>query len=309
MILVTGGLGFLGSHTVRAFLDLGERVVVTQRTARRPTILAGEIGGRVLVEQVDITDRAAFLDIGNRHEITGIVHLAAAGLGVTEPIENLRDNTTGLLNVLEATRVWRVPRIGVASTIGVYAGVAETAWREDAPLPMLAPHPIPTFKKAAELFATLAGERHGFEAVNLRIGAIWGPGGSADSPFFAIPRLVNAAVRGEDPDFASPRPAANAEDGGDQCYAKDLGRGIALLQLAERLNHHTYNVSSGRLARNSEVVAAIKAVLPDARIELPPGRNTQDHYLDTTRINADTGYTPEFDIGRAVADYIDWLRA
>ena len=74
MILVTGGLGMIGAHTAQALLDLGEEVVVTShRTTEVPSFLEG----RVTVEQLDITDRDAFLDLGHRHDITGTVHLAA----------------------------------------------------------------------------------------------------------------------------------------------------------------------------------------------------------------------------------------
>ena len=135
-----------------------------------------------------------------------------------------------------------VRRFSVASTIGLYAGVDEVPWREDAPLPVVAGHQIPVFKKTAELFATLTGDSAGFDAVTLRIGTIWGPLGLPDSPFFALPRLLSAAVWGEDPDLTPPRPPAYAEDGGDLCYVKDCGRAIALLMLAERLNHGTYSV-------------------------------------------------------------------
>jgi hypothetical protein len=53
-------------------------------------------------------------------------------------------------------------------------GVDEVPWREDAPLPVVAGHQIPVFKKSAELFATLTGDSAGFDAVSLRIGTIWG---------------------------------------------------------------------------------------------------------------------------------------
>jgi UDP-glucose 4-epimerase len=207
--------------------------------------------------------------------------------------------------------VWGVRRFSVASTIGVYAGVDEVPWREDAPLPVVAGHQIPVFKKTAELFAMLTGDSAGFDAVSLRIGTIWGPLGLPDSPFFALPRLLSAAVWGEDPDLTPPRPPAYPEDGGDLCYVKDCGRAIALLMLAERLNHGTYNVSTGRLVRNSEVVAAINAVVPGANITLPEGRNPDrapDNYIDTTRLRADTGFRPQYDVERAVPDYVDWLR-
>jgi UDP-glucose 4-epimerase len=312
MILVTGGLGSIGSHTARALLDLGEAVVLTShRSTELPEYLAGEPDGRVVVEPLDTTDQAAFLGIGKRHEITGIVHLAAGPYDLPDPVEYLRAETLGLLNALGAATVWGVRRFSVASTIGAYAGVDEVPWREDAPLPVLAPHQIHVLKKTAELFAALTADSAGFEAVSLRIGTIWGPLGLPDSPFFALPRLLSAAVWGEDPDLTPPRPPAYAEDAGDLCYVKDCGRAIALLMVAERLNHRIYNVSTGRLVRYSEVVAAINAAVPGANVTLPEGRNPErppDNYLDTTRLQADTGFRPQYDVERAVPDYVDWLR-
>jgi UDP-glucose 4-epimerase len=312
MILITGGLGSIGSHTARALLDLGESVVLTaHRSTERPEYLADEPAGRVVVEPLDTTDEATFLDIGKRHEITGIVHLAAGRYDLPDPVEYLRAESLGLLNALNAATLWGVRRFSVASTIGVYAGVDEVPWREDASLPVVAGHQIHVFKKTAELFAALTGDSAGLDAVSLRIGTIWGPLGLPDSPFFALPRLLSAAVRGEDPDLTPPRPPAYAEDATDLCYVKDCGRAIALVMLAERLNHGIYNVSSGRLVPYREVVNAINAVVPGANITLPEGRNPNrppDNYLDTTRLRADTGFRPEYDVERATRDYADWLR-
>jgi UDP-glucose 4-epimerase len=313
MILITGGLGSIGSHTARALLDLGESVVLTaHRSTRLPAHLADEPGGRVVVEPLDTADEAAFLDIGKRHEITGIVHLAAAPHDLPDPVEYLRADTLGLLNALEAATAWGVRRFSVASTIGVYIGVDDVPLREDLPLPVVAAHQIPVFKKTAELFAALTGDSAGFDAVSLRIGTIWGPLGLPDNPFTPLPRLLSAAVRGEDPDLTPPRPPAYAEDATDLCYVKDCGRAIALLMLADRLEHRVYNVSSGRLVRYSEVVDAINAAVPGADITLPEGRGPDRppaNYLDTTRLRADTGFRPEYDVERAVPDYVDWLRA
>lgn len=310
MILITGGLGSIGSHTARALLDQGESVVLTaHRSTRLPEFLDGEPAGRVVVEPLDTTDRAAFLAIGERHEISGIVHLAAAPHDSPDPVDYLRADTRGLLNALEAASEWRVRRFAVASTIGVYAGVDEVPWREQVPLPVIAGHQIPVMKKTAELFSTLAAQSAGFDAVCLRIGTIWGPLGLPDSPFFALPRLLSAAVGGEDPDLTPPRPAAFAGDASDLCYVKDCGRAIALLMLAARLNHSIYNVSSGRLVHYSEVVAAINTLIPGADLTLPEGRNPErpHNHLDIGRLQADTGFQPEFDVQRSVADYAQWL--
>jgi UDP-glucose 4-epimerase len=311
MILVTGGLGSIGSHTARALLDMGESVVLSaHRSTRLPEYLADEPGDRVVVEPLDTTDEAAFLDIGKRHQITGIVHLAAARYDLPDPVEYLRADTLGLLNALKAATVWGVRRFSVASSIGVYMGVDEVPLREDAPLPVVAAHQIPVFKKTAELFAALAGDSAGFNTVSLRIGTIWGPLGVPDNPFTPLPRLLSAAVRGEDPDLTPPRPPAYADDATDLCYVRDCGRAIALLMLAERLNHRVYNLSGGRLVRYSEVVDAINAAVPGANITLPEGRNPDRpiaNYLDITRLREDTGFRPEYDVEHAVPDYVDWL--
>lgn len=312
MILITGGLGSIGSHAARALLDLGETVVLTaHRSAQLPEFLVDEPADQVLVERLDTTDAEAFLEIGRRHEITGIVHLAAAQFDLPDPIAYFRAETTALLNALQAGREWKVRRFAVASSIGVYIGVEQAPWREDAPLPVLAPHQIHAFKKTAELLTTLVGDNAGFEVVNLRIGTIWGPLGLSDNPFFALPRLLSAAVRGEEADLSPPRPAACADDATDLCYVKDCGRAIALLMVADRLNHSTYNISSGQLVRYAEVVDAINAAIPDANLVLPAGRSPDrglDNCLDITRLRNDTGFEPIFHVENAVPDYIDWLR-
>ena len=207
MLLITGGLGSIGSHTARALLDLGESVVLTaHRSTRLPEFLGDEAGGRVVVEPLDTTDEAAFLDLGKRHEITGIVHLAAARYDLPDPVAYLRADTLGLLNALEAATVWGVRRFSVASSIAVYLGVDEVALREDAPLPAVAAHQIPVFKKTAELFATLAGDSAGFDVVNLRIGTVWGPLGRARQPVHSA-ALACSARRSGAKTRISPRPA------------------------------------------------------------------------------------------------------
>jgi UDP-glucose 4-epimerase len=190
-------------------------VLTAHRSTELPEFLAGEPAGRVVVEPLDTADEASFVEIGKRHEITGIVHLAAA------------------------------------------------------------PHDLP------------------------------------DNPFFALPRLLSAAVWGEDPDRTPPRPFAYAEDRTDLCWVKDYGRAIALLMVAERLNHSIYDVSSGRLVPYGEVVDAINAAVEGASITLPEGRNPDrppDTYLDISRLREDTGFRAEYDVERAVPDYVDWLR-
>jgi UDP-glucose 4-epimerase len=316
MILITGGLGFIGSHTARALVNLGEPCVLVQR--REPVLpdnLADEAGGRVFTERADITDLAALLDIGTRHKITGIIHMAGSvpwPPGADQPVPGARKAIGSLLNVLQAAQDWQVPRVGVASTIGVYGGAtAQSPLREDTPLPMTSGHVIPAFKKIGELLGDYLSDVTGIEIISYRISP-WGPGGNPASPFSAAPQLVHAASHGTMPDFSALRSPPYAGDGFDMCYVKDCGRAIALLQLTPQLSYRTYNIASGSVLTNGEIAAAVKRLVPDARIELPEGQNPaspgQAVYLDISRLREETGYQPAYDTDGAVADYITWLR-
>ncbi|GAB7036900.1 MULTISPECIES: NAD-dependent epimerase/dehydratase family protein [Catenuloplanes] len=309
-VLVTGGLGFIGSHTVQALLDLGEECVLVQRRTAAPAFN----GGTVTVEQADIRDLASLRAVGERHRITGIVHLAGSmpwPPSADEPVEDARRALGGLFNIMQVAQEWGVRRVGVASTIGVYvsSGLTEGALTEDMLLSLGAAHPIPTFKKIGELLGGYLGAATGVEVVNYRISGTWGPRGHSD-PFFAAPALVHAAARGVAPDFSGLMAAPHAEDALDLCYVKDTGRAIALLQLADELRHATYNVASGRATSNAEVIAAIRDAVPDAAVDLPSAAVAAPRaWLDITRLRDDTGFTPEYDTTRAAADYIAWLRA
>ncbi len=295
--LVTGGSGSIGAHTALALADLGEEVVVTRNRRAPPSFLEGRVG----VEQADLADPEALRAVGDKHAFDGIVHLAAVALEEPDPIAFMRRNTAMLLGVLEAARAWGVRRFAVASSIGVYIGTPGPRWHEDLALaPATAPNSILAFKKSAEAIVPQVLQGTGVEPVLLRIGTIWGPLGLDDSPFFPIPRLITATVRGEDPD-----PRGFADDGGDRCYVKDCGRAIALLMRAETLRHDTYNVSSGRPVANHEFATAVGAELRPGR---SPGAPAEDPYLDITRLVRDTGFEPAFDVRAGVADYVAWLR-
>jgi nucleoside-diphosphate-sugar epimerase len=300
MILITGGLGMIGAHTARELVDLGHDVVVT---AHRRTEVPSFLAGRVNVEPLDVTDRDAFLALGERHDISDIVHLAGSIPG-QDPVRYFRTDTTGLLNALDAARTWGVRRFAVASSLGVYVGRSELPWQEDLALPAAElPHLIVAFKKAVEPLTTHGLKGSGVQPVVLRIGTIWGPLVDPESPFFHIPPCISAVLRGE-----RPRPL-HADDGGDCCYAPDAGRAIALLTTAQTLHHDTYNVSSGRAFTNREFADALQAVTPGPRLDLLPGRQAgpgTDPYLDITRLTNDTGFEPAFEVAAAVADYVAW---
>lgn len=271
----------------------------------------------MFIEQLDLVDRDALLELGERHGIDGIVHLAAAAFDRARPLDYVKLSSETLFNVLEAALQWTVGRVCLASTIGVYAGAFDrpSPLSEDLPIPLAASAPlsIPTVKRSAELLASFVGAHADFEVINMRFSAIWGPLGRKQSPFFIAPALIHAAVSRSAPELFARQQNGYSADGVDICYVKDCARAIALLQTSDTLTRVTYNVASGRATSNAELLAAIAGCVPDANLTLRGGRDPDgpghDTYLDIGRLQHDTGYHPRYTTDRAVADYITWLRA
>ncbi|ABS04068.1 NAD-dependent epimerase/dehydratase family protein [Kineococcus radiotolerans] len=310
MILVTGGAGFIGSHTVRALTEAGQECVLLQR--RTPQIPAHLADLPIHVVQADVADLDALLAVGRQYPITGIVHLAVAvpwSVSDTGPIEATGAALEAFLNIIRAARAWSVRRVVTASTIGVYGFASEGALTEDMPIPFGHFHAIPTFKKITELLAGHLAEVTDVGIVNARISGTWGPGGHLPDPFFAAPSLAHAAAQRSEPDLSGLITPPHAEDALDLLYVKDTGRALALLQLAEKLHHSTYNVASGRATSNADVATAITSIEPDFHLDIPSGGDHPVSWLDITRLREDTGFHPRYDTAAAAADYITWLRA
>ncbi len=311
MILITGGLGFIGLHTARRFLDAGEQVVLTQYQVRRePDFIKGEIGKRAFIEKLDVMSGQEVIDVVRRHKVTGIVHLAVPGLGALSAAEDYRVNIIGFLNILEAARLFEVRRVSFASSIAAYASLPEGPFREDALVPIHSGNPTETFKKALEILGLHYASRTGLEVVGLRIGNPFGP--LYHSLAAATSRICHAAARGVPADFQGARGGApHEEDETGALYVKDCATAIQLLQTADKLSHRIYNISGERPITYREFVEAVKKAVPDAQVSLQPGHGPRyrlNAYMDISRIKEAVGYQPQYDVDRGVSEYIEWLR-
>lgn len=308
MILITGGMGFIGLHTAKQFLDNGHSVVLTQyRSRREPEFLKDHIGKNLHIAHCDVRDRDAVLGVVKQYGVTDIAHLVAPPLFTLPPDEDFDTAVLGVLNMLQLSREAGVKRLTLASSGGVYGGIPAGPFREDMPLPMDVKSPTETFKKVWEILGTHYADRTGFDVVNMRIGSIWGPlfwhGG-----IFPVVRLCYAAVRG---DGLGEGPELFEDDESAPCYVTDCAAGIMAVQTADSLKHRTYNVSTDVAVTNRRIIQAIQKVVPEFEISLSPGtgpRNRPSPNFDTTRLREDTGFVAKYDIDAAVAEYIAWLR-
>lgn len=308
-ILITGGTGFIGLHTARAFLDAGHDVVSTQfRVRRDPPFITNELGNRLQREVVDITSPYGVADLLRKHKIDGIVHLAVPGVGASalSPSEDYRTNMLSLLNVFDAALSFGVKRVLVASSVVVYEGAGAGPYAESVPLPIGSTNATTAFKKAWEILGTHFADRSKLDVVFARISYIYGP--LYHSMYNILARLVHSAVRGGD--LVKPNEAF-AGDCFDYCYVKDCAAALLRLQTTAVLKERVYNVGAGRATSVAEIVDAVRQIKPGLTVALKDGTRDAEHgpnnYLSLETTTRDSGYRPQYDIRSAIRDYAEWL--
>lgn len=310
MLLIIGGMGFIGMHTVRHVLDAGEDVVIGVHSSRRePDLFKDEIGKRVQIATVDVTNPLTIVEAVTKYDVNRIAHMVAPRLGSLSPGDEYRTNMGGLINVLETARILGVERVLVASSQSVYLGLKEGPFPETAALPVVTNNATEAYKKSFETLGSLYASQTGTSVVFMRIGSIYGP--LYYSGFNLPSRMTRAAVTGSPPDYGRGG-VPFAEDRTDWTYVKDVSKGVQLLCAADSLNHTIYNIGSGTGTANQEVAEAISAAVPGVNFELQPGRGPAyrvDPFMDISRIREELGYEPQYTIGPAIAEYVEWMRA
>ncbi|NPD30909.1 UDP-glucose 4-epimerase GalE [Eggerthellaceae bacterium zg-1084] len=142
-ILVTGGAGFIGSHTCVELLTEGYQVVVvddlsnsSEEAVRRVRKIAGVSERQLVFHKADILDRTAMEAVFNQHDIDAIIHFAgfkAVGESVAKPLEYYWNNIAGTLALCDVARAHGVKNIVFSSSATVYGEPAFIPITEDCP--------------------------------------------------------------------------------------------------------------------------------------------------------------------------------
>ena len=143
-ILVTGGTGFIGSHTTVELIEAGYDVVIVDDLSNSKIEVLDGIekitGVRPAFEQVDLRDKLVTEEVFKKYpKISGIIHFAASkavGESVQKPLLYYRNNITSLINLLELMPLYDVKGIIFSSSCTVYGQPKP----ENLPVTETAPH-------------------------------------------------------------------------------------------------------------------------------------------------------------------------
>jgi UDP-glucose-4-epimerase GalE len=308
-VLVTGGAGYIGSHTAKALRAAGHRVVLYDNLSagHREAAL-----GAPLVEG-DIRDvdavRRAIRDAG----ASAVVHFAAwleVGESVRNPIGYYTNNVMGALATLEAMVAEGCRRFVFSSTCAVYGEPIETPIDERHPTnpvnaygqtKLAVEHALPHFERA---YAIRSIRLRYFNAAGADPDGQLGEDHSPE--IHVIPRALDAARGGAPLDiFGEDYPTPDGTCLRDYVHVTDLADAhvLALRRLAEGGASAAYNVGTERPASVRDVIAAVERVTgkPVARRSAPrrPG-DPAVLFASARRIREDLGWVPR----RAALDTI-----
>jgi UDP-glucose 4-epimerase len=311
MILITGGMGFIGIQAARALAGTDDLVLGYNRTLRAPVELSALIGAEVATVWLDVSSPYSLPRALAEFRSKSIVHLAVPALGVMPPAEETLTNVQGLMNVLEAARCAGTERVTVASSVAVYGGLASGPFTEDCGLPVDSPNPTSAMKKAEEILTLHHADRSGLDVRLLRIGMTYGPlYHTLTNP---VSRLTHLAMRGSLPAGRSVTWTPEQLLGGlDLIHVYDCARAIATIHQAPSTMHRIYNVGGGTSVSAAELLTAVDAAVPGAvlpdELRHTGTRENVNRYMAISRARQEFGIEPQYDITAGVRQYAGWLR-
>jgi len=193
-ILVTGGAGFIGSHTVELLLRKGYSVVVLDNFRTGEISNINHLAGKIKIVQGDVRDEKLLLEIVKN--IDGMIHLAAV-VSVDEAIERPKEafeiNGIGTLNLLELARKYDIEKFVYASSAAVYGDPIEIPISENHPLNPK--NPYGASKLSAEMLVNSYRETYGLKTISLRYFNVYGPRMKPGPYAGAVIKFVSAALK------------------------------------------------------------------------------------------------------------------
>jgi len=305
-VLVTGGLGFIGSNFIKCML---------QRYPDHELINVDKIGigaNPANVRDIENDKRYTFIkgDICNPqllnriiHQVDAIVNIAAethVDRSISDPFVFLQNNAIGTFTVLEAVRRHNhKARLLQVSTDEVYGEALQGSFTEnDPPKPS---NPYSASKASADMFVLSYCKTYGLNASITRCTNNFGP---YQLPEKLIPKTIIRALRG------LPVPIyGSGQNIRDWIYVRDHCEAIADV-LEKGKSGEIYNISAGNEVPNIEIVKKIMAMLqkPESQItfvEDRPGHDTR-YSLDSSKIRSSLCWQPKCKFEESLKSTVQW---
>lgn len=329
-VLVTGGCGFIGSHTVVELILNGYQVIVVDNLSNSHASMIDKIervtGKRPAFHQIDLCDSEALENVFNQYAIAAVIHFAA----LKNPQESyqLRDeyfltNVEGTRILLSVMRQFSVTRLVFSSSAVVYGVPSQVPIAESAPAGEVT-NPYGETKYQSECDLTDYCQNHsGFAALSLRY---FNPAGAHPSGILGeqplkpavnlIPAIGNVITGLADsvPVYGRDYPTCDGTAVRDYIHICDVARGhVAALGAAfAQTGHQIFNLGRGKGESVLEVIQAFEEAsgqhIPVTLLARRQG-DVGSCYAEVTKARIELNWHAACDLHSIARDYCHWLSA
>lgn len=330
-ILVTGGLGFIGSHTVVELQNEGYEVVIIDDLSNSSISVLDGItaisGKKPLFEKIDLKEKAAVENFFAKHNnIKGVIHFAASkavGESVQEPLLYYENNISTLVYILKELKKLPEASFIFSSSCTVYGQADELPITENAPVKQ-AESPYGNTKQIGEeIISDTCKVTPSIKAIALRY---FNPVGAHESvnigelpigvPQNLVPFITQTAIglREQLSVFGDDYPTPDGTCIRDYIHVVDLAKAhvIALKRLLEnknKANYETFNLGTGTGSSVLEVVKSFEKVSGEKLNYKIVGRREGDiisAYANTTKANNELGWKSQLTLDDAMSSAWKW---
>jgi UDP-glucose 4-epimerase len=330
-IVVTGGTGYIGSHTAVELISKGYEVILIDNLYNSEAAVADNIGKitgiRPTLEVFDLCDRKAlekfFKATGN---IAAIIHFAAykaVGESVNKPLEYYRNNLVSLMNILEEMIKFSVPSLVFSSSCTVYGQPEKLPVTENAPMqPAISPYGN-TKQIGEEIIKDTTSANKNIKAISLRY---FNPIGAHPSaiigelprgiPENLVPYITQTAygLRDELRVFGNDYDTTDGSCIRDYLHVVDLAKAhvISVKRLIENKNKSNYEVFNLGTGKGVSVLEAIKSFERVSGLKLRyriTGRRAGDIekiWADPSFANKELGWKAKSSLDDAMRSAWEW---
>jgi UDP-glucose 4-epimerase len=330
-ILVTGGLGFIGSHTVVELQNKGYEVVIIDNLSNSSTFILDRIseitGVAPIFHKLDLKDKVAIQVFFQKHsDISGVIHFAASkavGESVQKPLEYYQNNINTLVYLLAEVQKLENSNFIFSSSCTVY-GQADSLPITEAAAIKPAESPYGNTKQVGEeIIKDLSIITTHFQAISLRY---FNPIGAHESaligelpigvPQNLVPFITQTAIglREELSVFGNDYPTEDGTCIRDYIHVVDLAKAHVvaverLLSAKNKSNYEVFNLGTGKGSSVMEVIQSFERV-SDTKLNYKiAGRREGDvvaAYADTNKANKDLGWSAELSLDDAMSSAWKW---
>ena len=326
-ILLTGGTGFIGSHTALLLLEAGFQVVVLDNlcnsSAKSLDSIAQLAGASPIFIQGDVRDRALLENVFTRHDIAGVIHFAglkAVGESVQKPLSYYENNIAGTALLCQTMAHAGVFRMVFSSSATVYGDPVTVPLRED----MATGFPTSPYGRSKlmieQILRDLAASDSRWSVALLRY---FNPVGAHPSgllgedpkgvPNNLLPYITQVAI-GKLPQlsvFGDDYPTPDGTGVRDYIHVMDLADGHlkALSALSGKTGTYTWNLGSGRGYSVLELVRAFEAASGRSipyRIAPRRAGDIAQCWADPAKAERELGWRAQRGLGEIMRDAWNW---